>query len=150
MPEWLSVFYKSLSFCKMCWRKKECLTWRRSKQSKNVVGIMIFIWVGNWVGGIIEGSWFQQQIFIFPSSFGTWESYIGWDSLESAWKCRLPTPAERMHHAHSPLQHFRSSPGPLRSGRSRQPKLLSFFQAVQVYETVCYRTINKTNVYGLD
>ena len=50
-----------------------------------------------------------------------------------------------MRHTHLPLQHFRTSPRPLRSGRSYQPRLLSFFHAVQVYETVCYRTINKSN-----
>src|ERR1700738_4306123 len=53
-----------------------------------------------------------------------------------------------MHHAYSPLQHVGSSLRPLQCGRSSQPRLLSFFQAVQDYKTVCHRTINKTNVDG--
>ena len=44
-----------------------------------------------------------------------------------------------MHYIQSPLQHIGSFLWPLWKGRSSQPRLLSFFQAVQDYEMVCYR-----------
>lgn len=84
MPKRVSAFHKSLSLWDVCWRKQGLsLTRRKSEQSKNIVGIRILIWVGSWVGGIVEGSWFQHKMFIFSSSFVTRESNIGWDTLES-------------------------------------------------------------------